>query len=175
MTVVHFRALPPCSSWPLLPTLAWKHLNTSLLDNPSCHPPPPPLHEKSYHTKDVRDVLHTELLALGQPVLQESVHVHSQLLLFLFPKVCHMVLQVVHGDQAALCEPSALSFHPPHDACSQPVKRSRVTETPLHSFIQQTLTDCLMHATVSGLIYSSELDRISSIMKFVVVGETKTY
>ena len=105
----------------------------------------------THHAEDVGDVLHAELLVLRRPVLQERVHVQPQLLLLLLPEVLHVVLQVVHGDQATLGEPAALSLHPPHDACRQPVRKGGVSEALLPSFFLQPLAECLrLPVVVSG-------------------------
>ena len=105
----------------------------------------------THHAEDMGDVLHAELLALRRPVLQERVHVQPQLLLLLLPEVLHVVLQVVHRDQAPLSEPATFSLHPPHDACRKPVQKGGVSEALLQSFFPQPLAECLLlPGAVSG-------------------------
>lgn len=66
------------------------------------------------------DELHPELLAVGRPELQETLHVRAQLLLLLLAEAVHVVLQLIDGHQAALGQPAALPLDLPQDAGSQP-------------------------------------------------------
>lgn len=74
----------------------------------------------TYHSEYVGDELHPELLAVGRPELQETLHIGTQLLLLLLAEAAHVVLQLLDGHQAALGQPAALPLHLPQDAGSQP-------------------------------------------------------
>lgn len=81
------------------------------------HPKPAP---RTYHSEYVGDELHPELLAVGRPELQETLHVGAQLLLLILAEAFHVVLQLLDGHQAALGQPAALPLHLPQDAGGQP-------------------------------------------------------